>query len=120
MKRFYYLSSCSTCIRILKELNLSSDFELIDIKKTNVDEETLDFLQSKTGSFEALFSKKAMKYKSLGLSQKNLSEIEFKKLILEEYTFLKRPILIDEQSIFVGNSADVVSKAKSYLSNLAQ
>jgi arsenate reductase len=99
---------------------LSSDFELIDIKKTNVDEETLDFLQSKTESFEALFSKKAMKYKSLGLSQKNLSEIEFKKLILEEYTFLKRPILIDEQSIFVGNSADVVSKAKSYLSNLAQ
>ena len=114
MKRFYYLSSCSTCIRILKELNLPNHFELIDIKKTNIDEKTLDFLQSKTGSFEALFSKKAMKYKSLGLNQKNLSEIDFKKLILEEYTFLKRPILIDEQSIFVGNLADVVSKAKQH------
>jgi arsenate reductase len=117
MKRFYYLSSCSTCIRILKELNLPSHFELVDIKKTNIDQETLDFLQSKTGSFEALFSKKAMKYKSLGLNQKNLSEIDFKKLILEEYTFLKRPILIDEQSVFVGNLADVVSKAKAHLSN---
>jgi arsenate reductase len=117
MKRFYYLSSCSTCIRILKELNLPTHFELIDIKKTNIDQETLDFLQSKTGSFEALFSKKAMKYKSLGLNQKNLSEIDFKKLILEEYTFLKRPILIDEQSIFVGNLAYVVSKAKVHLSN---
>ena len=117
MKRFYYLSSCSTCIRILKELNLPTQFELIDIKKTNIDEETLDFLQSKTGSFEALFSKKAMKFKSLGLNQKNLSEIDFKKFILEEYTFLKRPILIDEQSIFVGNLADVVSKAKAHLSN---
>lgn len=114
MKRFYYLSSCSTCIRILKELNLPTQFELIDIKKTNIDEETLDFLQSKTGSFEALFSKKAMKFKSLGLNQKNLSEIDFKTLILEEYTFLKRPILIDEQSIFVGNLADVVSKAKQH------
>ena len=117
MKRFYYLSSCSTCIRILKELNLPTQFELIDIKKTNIDEETLEFLQSKTGNFEALFSKKAMKFKSLGLNQKNLSEIDFKTLILEEYTFLKRPILIDEQSIFVGNLADVVSKAKAHLSN---
>ncbi len=115
MKRFYYLSSCSTCIRILKELNLPTQFELIDIKKTNIDEETLEFLQSKTGNFEALFSKKAMKFKSLGLNQKNLSEIDFKTLILEEYTFLKRPILIDEQSIFVGNLADVVQKAKIHL-----
>jgi N-acetyl sugar amidotransferase len=54
MKRFYYLSSCSTCIRILKELNLPTQFELIDIKKTNIDEETLDFLQSKTGSFDCI------------------------------------------------------------------
>jgi arsenate reductase len=117
MKRFYYLSSCSTCLRILKELNLPSQFELIDIKKTNIDEETLDFLQSKAGSYDSLFSKKAMKYKSLGLKQKKLSEIDIKTLILEEYTFLKRPILIDQETVFVGNSADVTQKAKLHLGN---
>ncbi len=116
MKRFYYLSSCSTCIRILKELNLPSDFELIDIKKTNIESDSLEFLKDKSGSFESLFSKKAMKYKSLGLDKKNLTENDFKKLILEEYTFLKRPVLIKDELVFIGNSKEVIGQAKSALS----
>ena len=118
MKRFYYLSSCSTCIRILKELNLPSDFELIDIKKTNIDIDSLEFLKNKSGSYESLFSKKAMKYKSLGLDKKNLTENDFKNLILEEYTFLKRPVLITDELVFIGNSKDVVNKAKESLSKI--
>ena len=116
MKRFYYLSSCSTCIRILKELNLPSDFELIDIKKTSIEIDSLEFLKDKSGSYESLFSKKAMKYKSLGLDKKNLTENDFKNLILEEYTFLKRPVLIMDELVFIGNSKDVVNKAKESLS----
>jgi len=98
----------------LKELNLPSDFELIDIKKTNIDSDSLEFLKS--GSFESLFSKKAMKYKSLGLDKKNLTENDFKKLILEEYTFLKRPVLIKDELVFIGNSKEVIGQAKSALS----
>ena len=115
MKRFYYLSSCSTFIRILKEINLSSDFELMDIKRTNIDADTLDIIASKTGLYESLFSRKAMKYKALGLNKQNLSEQDFRQLILEEYTFLKRPVLIDGNHVFVGNSKDTVNQIIKHL-----
>ena len=45
-----------------------------------------------------------MKYKSLGLKDKSLSEEDYKNYILEEYTFLKRPVTIIGDEIFVGNS----------------
>jgi len=102
MKRIYFLSSCDTCRKLLKEFGDFSAYELIDIKINNIDSETLDFVQSKTGSYEALFSKRAIKYKTLGLKDQNLSEADFRRLILEEYTFLKRPVRIDGESVFVG------------------
>jgi arsenate reductase len=77
-------------------------FELIDIKSSNIDPKTLDFLKEKTGSFEALFSKRAIKYKTLGLKDKNLSDQDFRQLILDEYTFLKRPVLIDAEKVVIG------------------
>jgi arsenate reductase len=43
------------------------------------------------GSYEALFSRRAMKYRSMGLNEMELSEDDYRKYILEEYTFLKRP-----------------------------
>jgi arsenate reductase len=61
MKKIYYLKSCSTNQRILKELNLGEEVALQNIKELNIDEKTLDFLKEKVGSYEALFSKKAMK-----------------------------------------------------------
>jgi arsenate reductase len=102
MKRIYYLSSCDTCRRMLKEFNRLDEFELIDIKSANIDSKTLDFLKEKTGSYESLFSKRAIKYKTLGLKDKNLSEQDFRQLILDEYTFLKRPVLIDGNLVFIG------------------
>ena len=66
MKKIYHLKSCSTNVRILKELNLEG-VELQNIKEENIDELTLNFLKEKVGSYEALFSKKAMKFRSLGL-----------------------------------------------------
>lgn len=102
MKRIYFLSTCDTCRRLLKEFGDTSAYELIDIKINNIDGETLDFIKSKTGSYESLFSKRAVKYKSLGLKDQNLSENDFRRLILEEYTFLKRPVRIDGESVFVG------------------
>ena len=111
MKRIYHLSSCSTCKRILKEINPDSTLELVDIKVQNIDASTLDWIKSKVGSYEALFSKKAQKYRLQGLHEKQLSEANFRSLLLEEYTFLKRPFCINGENVSIGNTKDQVAKA---------
>jgi arsenate reductase-like glutaredoxin family protein len=111
MKKIFYLKSCSTNQRILKELNLEG-VELQNIKEENIDEKTLNFLKSKMGSYEALFSRKAMKFRTMGLNEMNLTEADYKKYMLEEYTFLKRPFMINEDEVFIGNSKNVVEEAK--------
>ena len=117
MKKFYFLGSCSTCQRILGSLNLGPDFELIDIKNTTITFKELAHLKTLSGSYEALFSKRAMLYKELGLKEKNLSEEDFKGYILEHYTFLKRPVLVFGKQIFIGNSAKVSETALTALRN---
>lgn len=111
MKKIYYLKSCSTNQRILKEINPGDDVELQNIKEENIDEKTLDFLKEKVGSYEALFSKKAMKYRSMGLNNMDLTEDDYKKYILEEYTFIKRPYMINGDEVFIGNAKSVVEAA---------
>ena len=110
MKKIYHLKSCSTNVRILKELNLKG-VELQNIKENNIDEKTLDFLKDKVGSYEALFSKKAMKYRSMGLNNMDLTEDDYRRYILEEYTFIKRPFMINEDQVFIGNAKNVVADA---------
>ena len=117
MKKFYFLGTCSTCQRISKTLNLGLNFELKDIKKTPITAEELERLKTLSGSYEALFSKRAMLYKELGLKEKNLREEDFKGYILEHYTFLKRPVLVFGESIFIGNSAKVTQAALTALQN---
>jgi arsenate reductase len=91
---------------------------LQDIKQTGIDEKTLDFLKDKPGSYEALFSKRAMKFRSMGLNEMNLSEADYKKYMLEEYTFLKRPFMINEEEVFIGNAKKTVEAAvKSFNEN---
>ncbi|MFT5858225.1 MAG: arsenate reductase [Flavobacteriaceae bacterium] len=111
MKKIYHLSSCSTNQRILKEINPGSDVLLQDIKQDGIDEKTLDFLKDKLGSYEALFSKRAMKFRSMGLNEMELSEADYKKYMLKEYTFLKRPFIINEDEVFIGNAKKTVESA---------
>jgi len=113
MKRIYHLSSCSTCQRILKDINPGKDVELIDIKEKNIDPETLDWIKEKVGSYEALFSRRAMKFRSMGLNEQKLTEADYRKHMLEEYTFLKRPFMIYNDEVFIGNAAKDVEKAKA-------
>lgn len=111
MKKIFHLSSCSTNQRILKELNPGKDVELQDIKEQNIDAETLDWLKEKVGSYEALFSKRAMKYRGLGLDKMKLTETDYRKYLLEEYTFLKRPFIINGDEVFIGNTKKEVEGA---------
>ncbi len=119
MKTVYFLSSCSTCQRILKQLNLPSDIALIDIKQTNIDSEALDKIAGMAGSYEKLFSKKAMKYKALGYDKRSLSEIEYRNIIVEEYTFLRRPVIVYNDFFSIGNSNEEVNKAIAFFENLS-
>ncbi len=115
MKKVFLLNNCGTCQRIMGELCELPGFERQNIKEQNIQPEVLDWLKEKVGSYEALFSKVAMKYKSLGLKDKNLTEQDFRRYILEEYTFLKRPVIIDGEEIWVGNAPKTVADAKAKL-----
>ena len=114
MKKIYYLSSCSTNSNILRELNLKG-VELQDIKKNKISENQIDQMAKIAGSYEALFSRKAMKFRSLGLNTISLNEKDYKKYILEEYTFLKRPVAIIDGEVFIGNSKKNVEALKTKL-----
>ena len=111
MKKIYLLNSCSTCQRIVKEISPGKDVELINIKETNIDGETLDWLKEKVGSYEGLFSKKAMIYRSMGLHERKLTEADYRNYMLEEYTFLKRPFCINGEEVFIGNAKKEVEAA---------
>ncbi len=113
MKKIYHLSSCSTCKRILNELEPSSAYILQDIKTDPINEEQLDEMFELAGSYEALFSKRAQLYKEKGLKDEKLDEDDFRNLILEHYTFLKRPVIINNDKIFIGNSKSTVEAAKN-------
>lgn len=117
MRKFYFLGTCSTCKRILKQLNLGPNFELRDIKKTPIDSSEIKYLRSLAGSYEVLFSKRATLYNKLGLKEKKLSEESYKNYILENYTFLKRPILVLDETIFIGNSDKATQDALKALQN---
>ncbi|WP_405208703.1 arsenate reductase family protein [Aquimarina sp. LLG6339-5] len=111
MKKIYYLSTCDTCKRIMNELNLSSDFVLQDIKSEAISLVQIEEMKSLAGSYESLFSKRARLYKERDLKNQSLTEDDYKNLILEHYTFLKRPVLLFDNQIFIGNSKKVVEAA---------
>ncbi|SEK71198.1 arsenate reductase [Aquimarina amphilecti] len=113
MKKIYHLSTCDTCKRILNELNPSSDFVLQDIKAEAIKPDQLEEMKSLAGSYESLFSKRARLYKERDLKNRNLIEDDYKNLILEHYTFLKRPVMLLDDQIFIGNSKKVVEAAKT-------
>ncbi|MCK0147492.1 hypothetical protein MWU78_17690 [Arenibacter sp. F26102] len=117
MKKIFYLSTCDTCQRILKELDPPSDFILQDIKTETITPEQLENMANLSGNYESLFSKRARLYKERNLKEQNLTEEDFKALILEHYTFLKRPVILIDDLIFVGNSKAVVAEAKAKINS---
>ncbi|HWY38376.1 MAG TPA: ArsC/Spx/MgsR family protein [Bacteroidia bacterium] len=113
MKKIYYLSTCDTCKRIINDLGLKSKgFIFQDIKTEKITASQLEEMKKLSGSYESLFSRIARKYKELGPGAKNFGEADYKKHILAEYTFLKRPVIIVKNSIFIGNSKANIEAAR--------
>ena len=99
----------------MKEWNVDDTFELQDIKAENILPAQVDQLIRMSGSALVLFSKRAVKYSAMGLHERELSDAEMRQLIIDEYTFLSRPVLVLDNEIFVGNSKKVVEAAKQAL-----
>jgi arsenate reductase len=118
MNKIYYLASCDTCRKIIKSLPQNHDLAFHDIKQNPITLEELEEMHQLSGSYEALFSKKAQLYKSMDLKNKSLTEDDFKKYILEHYTFLSRPVFIINNQIFIGNSQQNIHKVHLALANL--
>ncbi|HVZ57357.1 MAG TPA: ArsC/Spx/MgsR family protein [Chitinophagaceae bacterium] len=113
MKKVYYLGSCSTCQTLLEETGLAKKgFVLQDIKTDRITADQLEEMKRRTGSYEALFSRRALKYKELGLKDRQLGESDYRDLILQEYTFLKRPVVLLRDRIFVGSDKKTVAALK--------
>lgn len=113
MKKVFYLNTCDTCRKILAQFDLS-DWELREIKKEPVSKEELKEMYKKTTSYEALFSKKSTQIKLRGLDVKSLTENDFKDLLLDHYTFLKRPVFLTDDQIFVGNDKKNVEALQEF------
>ena len=114
MKKVYFLKTCSTCKRIMSEFDLT-DFEQREIKSKSVSEEELQEMYALSKSYEALFSKKSTQIKERNIEVKSLQEEDFKKLILEDYRFLKRPVFIINQEIFIGSDKKNIEELNSSL-----
>ncbi len=115
MKKIYFLKTCDTCRRILKEISLDG-FELQEIKTEPITVKQLEEMHVLTNSYEALFSRRSKKYAAMDLKNQVLTEKDYKQLILDEYTFLKRPVIIVDTKIFVGNAKKTVEEMKEFLS----
>tara|TARA_R110002073_G_scaffold15207_8_gene60452 strand:+ start:6160 stop:6453 length:294 start_codon:yes stop_codon:yes gene_type:complete len=89
-----------------------------DIKEQPIIASQLEEMHQLSGSYEALFSKRAKLYKEMGLKNQLLKEADFKHYILNHYTFLKRPVIILDNQIFIGNSKKTIKAAKSQIEKL--
>jgi len=114
MKKVLYLSTCNTCKRIISEVN-TEGFELQDTKVNPATKEDIEFLRQQVESYEDLINRRAQLWQKRGLKNKNLTEEDFKALLLEHYSFIKRPIFIDGNEVFIGNSKKVVNALKAHL-----
>ncbi|TFG74188.1 MAG: hypothetical protein E4H26_08465 [Flavobacteriales bacterium] len=115
MKKIYHLGSCNTCQRIIKTLEPLEDVSLQEIKTHPLTEAQVDEMKRLAGSYGALFSKRAQMFRQMGLHEKQLTEADYKALILEHYTFLKRPVILVDDQIFIGNAQKVVRDAHQAL-----
>jgi arsenate reductase len=112
MKKIYFLKTCDTSRRILKYWDPADDVEIREIKENPITEKELDDLARITGSYETLFNKRAKKYKEMGMAGEKFSENEWRRSILSEYTFLKRPVLLIGDQVYAGNSKKTIEAAK--------
>ncbi len=108
IERMYWLPHCSTCVKAEQHLKEKGAVikKQINVKEEQVSEKELKALCEQMGGVDKLFSKRAMKYRAWGLHEKELSDADMLKYMQEEYTFIKRPVIVTkDQQVLAGFSA---------------
>lgn len=114
-RKVYYLSTCDTCRRIMKEVGVDDSFELQDIKQAPITREQAVEFFGHTGSYEQLINKRARKIKAALLAHPVSNDSDYLELLLMDYTFLKRPVFEIGDQLFVGNAPKTVEAIKKAL-----
>ncbi len=106
MIRVYCYSRCSTCRKALKWLEEKGiAFEAVDLKEKHPSATKLKEYYKKSGlPLKRFFNTSGQQYRELGLSQKlpEMSEKDQLKLLAGNGMLVKRPLLIDGDTILVG------------------
>ena len=103
----YWLPYCTTCqkaVAHLKDRGVPVD-QFRDLKARPLSELEVRELATKVGGVDALFSRRAMKYRQMGLHERELEENEMVRLMAEEYTFITRPVVVRGDRATAGFSA---------------
>ena len=100
----------------MKSLSLEG-FVFQEIKSEPITLVQLEEMRQLSGSYESLFSRRSKKYSAMGLKDQVLGEIDYKHLILSDYTFLKRPVIIIDQHIFIGSDKKNLEKLNDFLAD---
>lgn len=108
-KVVFYLKTCGTNKKIMSPMDLSN-WETREIKSKPITETELEEMHQLAGSYEALFSRKSTQIKARNIDIKALQEPDFKALLLEHYSFLKRPVFILNDDIFIGNDKSNIER----------
>ena len=105
--RVYWLPHCTTCqkaVAFLEERGVPIR-SFRDLKAHRLSRAEVEELARKVGGAEALFSKRAMKYRQMGLRERDLTEEDLLRLMTEEYTFITRPVIVRGERATAGFSA---------------
>ena len=107
-RKIWFLSTCDTCQRIMREVGVDDSFEQQDIKFNPLTEEQLETLYRYAGKYEELVNKRARKLKEALVSHPVNDDADYRKLLLMDYTFLKRPVFVINGKLFAGNAKQTV------------
>jgi arsenate reductase len=103
----YWLPHCTTCQKAVQHLEEKGvpirGFR--NLKEERLSPDEVRDLAAKVGGVEKLFSKRAMKYRRMGLHEREVSEDEMVTLMSEEYTFVTRPVIVKGDRATAGFSA---------------
>lgn|SRR5690606_38638826 len=97
----YWLPNCSTCQKAVRWLDRRGIqvMNFRDIKEDRLSREEVEKLVEMAGEPADLFSKRAIKYREMKLNEREVSREEMLDLMTDEYTFIKRPVMV------IGNAA---------------
>jgi arsenate reductase len=114
-KLVFHLGNCTTCQRILKQLKLENKgFIFREIKSQRLTPAELEMMKNMAGCYQSIFTRRSLSFKKLPAKEKNsLTELKMRDMILKDYTYLKRPVIIYGQYIFCGNAPKTIAEAET-------